>query len=82
MEGIEGGIKTIGRLLYVDPSNISFDGQNPHIDQSSTKIFNPLEDYCISVDLFVILTERQACGLGKYTNQSNYTIHFTTANKQ
>lgn len=81
MEGIEGGIKTIGRLLYVDPSNISFDGQNPHIDQSSTKIFNPLEDYCISVDLFVILTERQACGLGKYTNQSNYTIHFTTANK-
>jgi hypothetical protein len=77
----DDGFFECGRLLYVDPTNISFEGQNPQIDRSSTKIFNPLEEYSIGVDLIVRLSERHACGIGEYTNQSNHTIEFTTANK-
>jgi hypothetical protein len=55
--------KSIGRIKYIEPTNINFDDSRGYgIVQSSTRINNPYEDYCIAVDLRIKVFDRNSCG--------------------
>ena len=55
-----------GRVSYIDPTNVAFlrrDSVNDiTIVPSNELVFNSLEDYCIVVDLEVMVPNRNACG--------------------
>lgn len=55
-----------GRVSYIDPTNVAFlrrDSVNDiTIVPSNELVFNSLEDYCIAVDLEVMVPNRNACG--------------------
>lgn len=70
-------VRKIGRLNYIDPANIDF--ENNEIIRGDRNIFNPLEDYCIAVDLIVELQDRASCGVASKTGE-NYTLTYSTSN--
>ena len=55
--------KGVGRIKYIEPTNINFDDSRGYgIIQSTTRINNPYEDYCIAVDLRIKIFDRNSCG--------------------
>ena len=55
-------VSTFGRIHYVEPTNIAFYSNGAKaIVPSNDLIFNPPEDYCIAVDLQVMIPNRNAC---------------------
>ena len=55
-------VSTFGRIHYVEPTNIAFYSNGAKaIVPSNDLIFNPPEDYCIAVDLQVMIPDRKAC---------------------
>lgn len=67
-------VKTTGRLRYVEPTIIG----NKTSDLSDSINF-PYEDYNMSVDLSVRITDRYSCGWGNYSGENN-EIHFSSKN--
>ena len=57
-------VSTFGRIHYVEPTNIAFYSNGAKaIVPSNDLIFNPPEDYCIAVDLQVMIPDRKACAV-------------------
>ena len=58
-------LETFGRISYIDPTNVSFYSNGAKaIVPSNDLMMNPLEDFCIAVDLEVIIPDRKACSVG------------------
>lgn len=54
------------RINYIEPTNIEYDSYGAKaIVPSNELVLNPLEDYCIAIDLEVIIPKRDACSLAK-----------------
>lgn len=71
-----------GRVVYIDPTNISFFNENggtPDYTLSNEMINNNMEDYCLALDLEVIIPERESCGMA-LENGTYKTVTYTTAN--
>ena len=68
------------RINYIEPTNIAFysDGSKA-IVPSNELVLNPLEDYCIAIDLEVIIPERKACSLAKENNEY-IRLNFSSTN--
>ena len=57
-------VKKYGRISYIEPTNIAFYSNGAKaIVPSNDLIFNPPEDYCIAVDLQVMIPDRRACSM-------------------
>lgn len=69
-----------GRINYIEPTNVSFyTNGSKAIVQSNDLVMNPLEDYCIAVDLQVIIPNRKACSLAK-ENHEYIEMNFSSSN--
>ena len=66
--------RNISRVVYVDPTDIPNSNGN-----YSGAINFPYEDYCMSVDLSVIITNRYSCGWAK-TNGEYKELNFSSRN--
>lgn len=67
-------IKATGRLRYVEPTNIGNE-----IGDNSNAISFPYEDYCMSVDLMVQITDRYSCGWAKESGEIK-TLTYSSRN--
>ncbi len=75
-------VSTFGRIHYVEPTNIAFYSNGAKaIVPSNDLIFNPPEDYCIAVDLQVMIPDRKACSVpdenGGWINLQYSSTHGT-----
>ena len=68
-----------GRVTYIEPTNIAFytDGTMAKVP-SNDLVLNPLEEYCIAVDLEVIIPNRKACSLAQENGDYIKTIFSST----
>ena len=55
---INENLKETGRLKYIEPTNLSNEFNSGYGEDISF----PYEDYCMSVDLSVRITDRYSCG--------------------
>lgn len=58
----ENKVKSLGRIKYIEPTNLT--KEDGGFNVSGEKISFPYEDYCMSVDLTVRVTNRYSCGWG------------------
>ena len=66
------------RINYIEPTNISFYSNGAKaIVPSNDLVMNPLEDYCIAVDLEVIIPNRKSCSLA-YENDDFIKLNFSS----
>lgn len=69
-----------GRVRYIEPTNVSRDSNGIHsIITSNELVLNNLEDYCIAVDLEVLIPDRKACGLAYATGEVG-SLHYSSSN--
>jgi len=71
-----------GRVRYVEPTNVlrsQYDTEPNAIVVSNELVLNPLEDYCIAVDLEVFIPNRKSCGFGDETGEIG-TLHYSSTN--
>ena len=56
-------VENNNRIFYVEPTNLNFnDSRGVGTIQSTTRINNDYEDYCVVVDLEVEVYDRRSCG--------------------
>lgn len=71
-----------GRISYVEPTNNrveTFVNEDHLINvQSNEAILNPLEDYCIAVDLEVCIPDRKSCGFANENGEVTYMSFSST----
>ena len=71
-----GNIKEMGRVKYIEPTNIN----NKERVGLGEEISFPYEDYCISVDLTIRIVDRYSCGWGTQTGDIKEYVYSSSDN--
>lgn len=72
------------RVKYIEPTNERYEmafGEGHRIQNVSNEaVLNPLEDYCMAIDLYVCIPDRNSCGFANETGEQHGVIFSSTKN--
>lgn len=75
---MENLTERVNRIQYIEPTNCNFDSPvGVGTIESTTRINNQYEDFCVVVDLEVVVYDRRSCG-GLNSNDEPIKIVYTT----
>lgn len=64
--------QNVGRIYYIEPNNVH--------NEISNGIPHPYEDYCMSVDLTIVIGERNSCGPAGGDSKNRQTLNYSSEN--